>query len=151
MTAAAFKRPESVLVVIFTAAGEALLLKRSDHQAFWQSVTGSLEWGEHDRLAAARREVAEETGITTEDGWRDWGVHHQYEILPQWRYRYAPGVTHNTEHVLSVELPDRVAVRLHPREHEQYRWTDFHTAVKVATSATNRWAFTALAEARRFR
>lgn len=151
MTAAAFKRPESVLVVIFTAAGEALLLKRSDHEAFWQSVTGSLEWGEHDRLVAARREVFEETGIAVDSGWRDWGVQHQYEILPQWRYRYAPGVTHNTEYVLSVELADRMTVRLHAREHEQYRWTDFRSAISTATSATNRWALATLAKMRCFR
>ena len=48
--------------------------------------------------ATARREVQEETGITT-GTLRDWGLENVYEIYPVWRHRYAPGVTHNTEHV----------------------------------------------------
>ena len=36
-----FKIPESVLVVIHTAAAEVLLLERADSPGFWQSVTGS--------------------------------------------------------------------------------------------------------------
>ena len=40
-----FKRPESVMVVVHTPE-EVLVLKRADHDCFWQSVTGSLEWNE---------------------------------------------------------------------------------------------------------
>ncbi len=40
-----------------------MLLERRRPPGFWQSVTGSLEWGELAD-AAARREVIEETGIT---------------------------------------------------------------------------------------
>ncbi len=144
------KRPESVLVVIFTTPGEALLLKRADHQAFWQSVTGSLEWGESDHLGAAKREVFEETGIVTEDGWRDWRRQNRFEIFPEWRHRYPTGITHNTEHVLSLELPKRVRVQLHQREHREYRWVNFAQAVAQATSDTNRWALQALQDERGF-
>src|ERR1700724_588462 len=59
----AFRRPESVLIVIYTDGGEFLLLERRRPPGFWQSVTGSLEWGEFAD-SAARREVIEETGIT---------------------------------------------------------------------------------------
>ena len=52
-----------MLVVIYTAGGEFLLLERRKPPGFWQSVTGSLEWGE-TADAAARRELIEETGIT---------------------------------------------------------------------------------------
>lgn len=145
-----FKRPESVLVVIFTQDGEVLLLKRRDHQSFWQSVTGSLEWNEEDILLTAKREVAEETGIVTDTGWRDWQTHHQYEIFPEWRYKYAAQVTQNTEHVLSVELHSRVPVRLSPLEHDTYRWLDFRQAAAAATSPTNRWAIEQLGRDRAF-
>ena len=57
-----YRRPESVLIVIHTEGGEFLLLERRRPPGFWQSVTGSLEWGEFaDR--AARREVLGENRI----------------------------------------------------------------------------------------
>jgi ADP-ribose pyrophosphatase YjhB (NUDIX family) len=52
-----------VLIVIYTDGGEFLLLERRRPAGFWQSVTGSLEWGEMP-TRAARRELIEETGIT---------------------------------------------------------------------------------------
>lgn len=145
-----FKRPESVLVLIFTTQGEVLLLRRSDHPAFWQSVTGSLEWHEDDLGAVAKRELAEETGIVTERGWRDWEMSHQYEIYPEWRYKYEPGITRNTEHIFSVELATRVPVVVHPGEHEEYEWVGWSDAVSRVTSPTNRWALAALGQARGF-
>jgi len=143
-TVPSFKRPESVLVVIFTARGEVLLLRRSDHAAFWQSVTGSLEWHEEDLLAVAQREAAEETGIVTARGWRDWEVSHQYEIFPHWRYRYRPGTTRNIEHVFSLELADRVTISLCPSEHKEYEWVSWPVAVARVNSASNRWALEVL-------
>lgn len=41
-----YKRPESVLVVIYAnSSGRVLMLQRRDDPDFWQSVTGSLEEG----------------------------------------------------------------------------------------------------------
>ena len=57
-----FKQPVSVLVVIHTPALDVLLLERSAHPGFWQSVTGSRE-GDEGLADTARREVGEETGI----------------------------------------------------------------------------------------
>ncbi len=149
-TSPPFKRPESVLVVIFTTPGEVLVLRRADHAAFWQSVTGSLEWAESDRLATARREVQEETGIAAQTGWRDWGVSHDYEIFPQWRHRYRPGTLRNTEHVFSLELPDRMGVMLHGAEHKEYEWLAWPAAVARVTSPSNRWALEVLGRERGF-
>ena len=50
----AFKRPESVLVVVHTADGLVLMLERVSPPRFWQSVTGSLEPGESFEAAARR-------------------------------------------------------------------------------------------------
>lgn len=136
--AARFKRPESVLVVIYTRDGSVLMLKRADHPLFWQSVTGSLEWDEHDLRAVAARELMEETGLRADARLRDWDTRHRYVIFPEWRARYAPGVTENTEHMFSLELDAPQAVTLNPKEHSEYRWLPFGEAARLATSWSNR-------------
>ena len=131
------KLPVSVLVVIHTPDGKVLLLERADRPGFWQSVTGSQHAGETLRETATR-ELREETAI---DASRfelvDWGKHNVFEIYPHWRYRYAPGVTHNTEHVFSLEVPERLDVALAPREHLAYAWLPWEEAAERAFSWSN--------------
>jgi len=131
-----FRRPESVLIVIYTAAGEFLLLERCRPPGFWQSVTGSLEWGE---MAgdAARREVIEETGITA-GLMRNMQWTQVYEILPSFGKKYAPGITRNLEHAFALKLQGRVAVTLSPTEHVRYQWMSAREALETASSNTNR-------------
>jgi len=134
-----YKRPESVLVVIYTRTGKVLLLRRADHPEFWQSVTGSMQWGDEQPAETAARELHEETGITAAPAQlTDWKVQNRYVIFPQWRYKYAPGVTENTEHFFSLELPDEQAVTLSPDEHSEYAWVPFAEAVERVFSWTNR-------------
>ncbi len=120
-----YKIPESVLVVIHTPALEVLLIERAESPGFWQSVTGSKEaWDEPFDVTAAR-EVAEETGLdVSAPGHRliDWGLQNIYEIYPQWRYRYAPGVVLNTERVFGLCVPEARPVVLNPREHRAQVW-----------------------------
>ena len=131
-----FRRPESVLIVIYTAGGDFLLLERRRPPGFWQSVTGSLEWGELAD-AAARREVIEETGITqgvlVNLQWTQ-----VYEILPAFGKVYAPGITLNLEHAFSLRLPQQVPVVLSDSEHVQYRWMPATEALDAVSSSTNR-------------
>lgn len=136
------KRPESVLVVVHTHAGEVLLLKRADRPDFWQSVTGSLQPGETP-LDAARRELAEETGLAA-DGLVDCQRRRRFFIPPDWRGRFAPGVTHNLEHEFRLELPEAAAVRPNPDEHTEARWLGRDDALARAASWTNRAAIRAL-------
>ncbi len=132
-----FKAPVSVLVVIHTPALDVLLLERAAHPGFWQSVTGSLEAGEN-LLEAAVREVAEETGIAcTTDGIDDWHLSNRFEIFPQWRARYADGVTHNTEHVFSLCIPEQ-PIAVAPDEHTNWRWMPWREAAAACFSWTNR-------------
>jgi dATP pyrophosphohydrolase len=131
-----FRRPESVLIVIYTEDGDYLLLERRRPAGFWQSVTGSLEWGEFAD-AAARREVIEETGIT-EGVLVNLQWTQVYEILPAFGKVYAPGVSLNLEHAFSLRLRNRVPVTLSPTEHVQYRWASDTDAVESASSSTNR-------------
>jgi dihydroneopterin triphosphate diphosphatase len=131
-----FRRPESVLIVIYTAGGEFLLLERVRPPGFWQSVTGSLEWGE---MAgdAARREVIEETGIT-QGLLRNLQWTQVYDILPAFGKKYAPGVTRNLEHAFALKLLNRVPVTLSAKEHAQFRWASADEAIETVSSSTNR-------------
>lgn len=138
------KRPESVLVVVYTEAGEVLLLRRREPSDFWQSVTGSLEWDESP-AAAALRELGEETGLTTPAP-RASGHRQRFEILPAWRARYADGVRENLEHEFRVRVPEPVPIRINPAEHLEYVWLPAAEAALRATSWTNRAAIERLAE-----
>jgi len=133
-----YKKPVSVLVVVHTAALDVLLLERARHPGFWQSVTGSQE-DDEPLIATARREVQEETGIAASaDDFVDWQLTNRYEIFAEWRYRYAPGVTHNTEHVFSLCLPEQRAVTIAPEEHLGYRWLPWPDAAAACFSWSNR-------------
>lgn len=133
----AYKIPVSVLVVVHTPALEVLLLERADRPGFWQSVTGSQHEGETLRETALR-EVREETGL---DAARyqltDWRKQNRYEIYRRWRHRYAPGVTHNTEHVFGLLVPRTLPVRLEPAEHLRYEWLPWREAAEKVFSWSN--------------
>jgi dihydroneopterin triphosphate diphosphatase len=146
------KIPESVLVVIHTAALDVLLIERADKPGYWQSVTGSKDHIDEPLFDTAVREVAEETGIVIGSvdvparNLRDWRMHNVYEIYPVWRHRYADGVTHNTEHVFGLQVPRDVPVKLAPREHLQYRWLDWKAAADACFSPSNAAAIRRLPE-----
>jgi len=141
-----YKQPVSVLVVIYTADLEVLLLERADHPDYWQSVTGSCEPGETLRDTALR-EVREETGLdASQYALSDWQKQNDYEIYPHWRHRYPPGVTRNTEHVFSLQLPYPVAVQLAPYEHLNFQWLAWQDAAEKVFSPSNRAAILQLAE-----
>ncbi len=120
--------------MIYTAGGEFLLLERHKPPGFWQSVTGSLEWGE-TADAAARRELIEETGIT-QGHLRNLQWTQVYDILPSFGKKYAPGVTRNLEHAFALKLLQRVPVTL--SEHVQYRWLTAAEAITTASSISDR-------------
>ena len=134
-----YKRPESVLVVIYTISGEVLLLERRQPAGFWQSVTGSLAWHESPGEAAIR-EVREETGLLVQDQLLDCGYSNRFEILPAWRSRYAPGVGWNTEHVFRVELTEIAPIQLSRVEHLRADWLPAQQAADRVSSHTNRTA-----------
>lgn len=130
------KIPESVLVVIHTPQLDVLVMERADHPGFWQSVTGSKDHLDEPLPTTCWREVGEETGLR--DGeLRDWQLRNIYEIYPMWRHRYAPGVTHNTEHVFGLCIPTRAAIKLAPREHLDYRWLPWREAADLCFSPSN--------------
>ncbi len=121
-------------------------MERVDKAGFWQSVTGSIEAGETP-YDAAIREVFEETGLdATQYSLEDWQCSNVYEIYPHWRHRYAPGITHNTEHIFGLELPASIPIQLEPNEHVRYEWVDWREAAKRVFSWTNVDALSKLGE-----
>lgn len=134
----AHKMPESVLVVLYTPALDVLLLQRADHPGFWQSVTGSRASYEEPLATTCAREVAEETGLRVPPASLvDWRLTHRYSIYPQWRHRYAPGVTHNLEHVFGLPVAKSFVPQLAPREHSAWRWLPWQDAADLCFSWTN--------------
>jgi dihydroneopterin triphosphate diphosphatase len=134
------KQPVSVLVVIYTVGLDVLLLERADHPGYWQSVTGSRD-GEETLAETAMREVREETGLDVRQYvLADWHIQNVYEIYPHWRYRYPPGITHNTEHVFGLQLPHAVDITIAPREHLNYQWLAWQDAAEKVFSPSNRTA-----------
>ena len=141
-----FKKPISSLVLIYTEDFKVLLMERADKKAFWQSVTGSLERNETPKETAAR-EVFEETGINTNQyTLEDWHLSHVYEIYAHWRFRYAPDITHNTEHIFGLKLPSIIPIQLSEHEHVRYLWVDWRDAMDKVFSWTNVEAIKKLAE-----
>ena len=137
------KVPESVLVVIHTPALDVLLIRRADANDFWQSVTGSKDTLDEPLALTAAREVAEETAIQCGEGTPlasqlvDWQLRNVYEIYPGWRARYEPGVTHITEHLFGLCVPERLTPRLDPREHTAWRWLPWREAADACFSPSN--------------
>jgi dATP pyrophosphohydrolase len=132
-----YKIPISVLVVVHTPDLQVLLLERADRPGFWQSVTGSQDEGETLQQTAVR-ELHEETGLdAAQHDLRDWQKQNRYEIYLRWRSRYAPGVTHNTEHVFGLTVPAPLPVTLAPREHLRYEWLPWRAAADKVFSWSN--------------
>ena len=140
------KWPVSVLVVVHTPGLDVLLLERAMRAGYWQSVTGSLDRPDEPLEVAALREVREETGIDACAGdLRDLQVSNTFEIFPEWRHRFVPGTTHNTEHVFSLEVPTQLAVRIAPDEHVSFEWRGWRAAAGRCFSWSNRDAIRMLA------
>ncbi len=141
-----YKIPVSVLVVIHSADLRVLLLERADAPGYWQSVTGSQDAGE-SLWQTAIREVDEETGLDADQyALSDWNLINRFEIFERWRHRYAPGVTHNEEHVFGLLLPEPRRVTLSPREHLNQLWLPWREAAEKCFSWSNADAIRRLGE-----
>lgn len=139
-----YRRPESVLVLIYTSKHEVLLLKRIHPFSYWQSVTGGMRMNEN-KEDAAPRELREETGLKEEGFLIDSGLSRSFEIDPRWQYRYHFNDKVNIEHEFHYLLADRTKITLHSKEHSQYKWLPIDIAINEVWSWTNKKALERLA------
>lgn len=127
-----------MLVLVHDQNQRILTLQRQDDPGFWQSVTGSLEPDELPEQAA-HREILEEINVDIVGlGFNLVNLHHtlQYEIRPQWRHRYPPGVTLNTEHWFALQISSQTPITL--TEHIAYQWLSQEQAITKMWSPSNR-------------
>jgi|SRR5215471_1514419 len=140
------KQPRSVQVVVFfeDVGGRVYLMLRriARYGGHWQTVTGSLEPDE-SHLAAARRELSEETGITADTKeFIDLHLVNTFQIAPEWRHRYAPEITHNEEVCFAFAATGR-EISMEPSEHDQYCWLEYQSAMQIAYWESTRLALAA--------
>jgi len=136
----ALKRPESVLVVLFSEDSQVLVLQRDDDADFWQSVTGTIELGESP-IETAYREVAEETGIhlsVPHHEIMDCRHINQYRIRKQWLSRYPKNTVYNNEYVFCACINKQSEISL--TEHLSYQWLNKGDALVKVWSDSNRLA-----------
>ena len=121
-----------------------LLIERADKPGFWQSVTGSKDAPDEPlrrrpACARSRKKPASSSAAPRcrERRCATGRLRNVYEIYPVWRHRYAPGVTHNTEHVFGLTVPAGTPVRLNPREHLHYAWWPWREAADRCFSPSN--------------
>lgn len=138
----AFKRPESVLIIIYTTDQQVLLMQRLHPDNFWQSVTGSIEDGETPPQTA-KRELLEETGLKNVK-LEYTGIQNIYPIHPAWRYRYHEDIHFNKEYVFVCCLDSVCDIQFNPGEHTEYRWLNKSKALDLCSSVTNRRAIAML-------
>jgi 8-oxo-dGTP pyrophosphatase MutT (NUDIX family) len=105
-------RPEEVLLVVFRAGPEFLVLLRSpERHGYWNLVAGGVEAGEAPN-AAARRELDEESGLAQPI---------RFESLPLELGYVRPEGSKVAMHVFLAEAPLGWEPILN-EEHVEYRW-----------------------------
>jgi 8-oxo-dGTP diphosphatase len=113
-------RPPHVGAVVALWCGEELLLVRDSYRRLW-SVPGGGVGKSEQPAEAARRELAEETGIA----------------LPREALRFAVAVPNlseyrpDTVHIFEARLADRPAHRLDNREIIEARWATVEEALRL--------------------
>ena len=136
--------PDEVVIVV-RREGRFLVLRRvPERLGYWSLVAGGVEPGETP-VAAARRELREETGL--EAVVTPLPLALSYSLLddpPEVRLRYAPGIETITVHPFVVDVPAGWEPVL-DAEHDAYRWCGEDEAVALFVYDTPRAAVRAAA------
>lgn len=150
-----YKIPISVLVIIYNNFGNILLLKRADSPKnldLWQSVTGSKENSDANLVVTACREIYEETKFfATEHQIENLNLITNFEILPYWKHKYAPNITHNQETAFAfcTDFNQQNPI-LAQNEHTEFVWLPYKIAAEKCFSPSNKQAILKIAKLKNF-
>jgi dATP pyrophosphohydrolase len=140
-------RGDQEIVVVVRRDGVFLVLRRAPERlGYWSLVSGGLE-AEETPIAAAQRELLEETGLKSEV--RALPVTLSYSLLddpPAIRARYGPGIETVTVHAFVADAPAGWEPTL-DAEHDVYRWCALENAIELIAYDTARAALRAGAAA----
>ncbi len=113
-----------------------LLLTNQERGGFWQPVTGKVEPGDLNLEFSARRELKEETGIsTTED----------FSKMDPCVFEFTKKETRFREHIFAVAVVEGARVLL-SGEHQDSRWCSYSEAQSLIEYDSNRFCLSRLAE-----
>lgn len=123
------RAPFQVLVLPYrlTPRGiEYAVFRRSDDD-YWQFVAGG---GEDDETPtqAARREACEEAGVSQDCALLALDSVNTVPVVGVCGFRWSPEVLVIPEHCFGVCAEDDLSIS---REHTEYRWVDYDTAVEM--------------------
>ncbi len=135
---------QSVQVLVYPArargAGwEYLLLRRLPHRGgFWQGVTGGVE-ADETLLAAARRELREETGLEPA-AIEAIDYKYTFEVEDQDRSLYALEAMRIEERVFVAQISGSSTPTIDSREHDDWKWCEVAEALANLAWPENREA-----------
>jgi len=102
--------------------------------SFWQGITGAAE-GDETPIQAARRELLEETHITT-DKLEPTNYSYRIPMQPEWKEQYYPGTEWTEEYVFTAILTSRQTPKL-SLEHNDWKWCHVDEAIHMLRYADN--------------
>ncbi|HRZ85492.1 MAG TPA: NUDIX domain-containing protein [Candidatus Paceibacterota bacterium] len=136
-----FRYRKGVFVVVYRFEKkkklEYLILKRKLHWKGWEFTKGGVENGEN-LVEAVKREIKEECGLKTLKI-------KKYNLKGKFRYdkktledRQYIGQSYN---LFSAQVKNKIKkVKIDKREHSDYKWVDYNTAIKILTWENQRKA-----------
>jgi dATP pyrophosphohydrolase len=135
------RAPFQVLVLPYRAGRNglryAILRRKANTGGYWQFIAGGGHIGE-SRVQAARREAVEEAGVSSRARLVRLDARAMLPVEHVYGFRWGPDVLVIPEFCFGVQVGD-AGIRL-SREHTEFRWVSYKTAMRHLHWDSNRTA-----------